>query len=62
MDRRQQLQYLDSQYRGSQRFVSGFGQLLYDYMDELGDKISLIEAYKKQDSDRIRTYNQRLYG
>jgi hypothetical protein len=42
--------------------VSGFGQLLYDYMDELGDKISLIEAYKKQDSDPICTYNQRLYG
>jgi hypothetical protein len=28
----------------------------------LGDKISLIEAYKKQDSDPICTYNQRLYG
>lgn len=62
LGRRQELQHLDGQYRGSQQFVSGFGQLLYDYIDELGDKIALIEAYKKQDADLIRTYNERLYG
>lgn len=59
---KQSLKHISAQYRGAQQLVSPFGQMLYDYMDELLDKIHLIEAYKKQDSDAIRTYNERLYG
>lgn len=62
LSRKHDLQQLSDQYRGAQHFVSPFGHMLYDYMDELSDRIGLIEAYKKQDPDRIRTYNERLYG
>ena len=60
--RRQALRMIETEYRGKRRFVSPFGQMLYDYMDEIGHKISLIEAYKKQDPDAIRVGNELLYG
>ncbi len=62
LSRKHDLQKLSDTYRGAQQFVSPFGQMMYDYMDELSDKVELISAYKKQDSDRIRIYNERLYG
>lgn len=41
---------------------SKFAILLEQKIQEQLDKIALIKAYKIQDMDRIRQYNQVLYG
>ncbi len=59
---RTQLKQLRDEYSGSRLLESRFAQLFYHKFDEVENKLNLIYAYKKQDYESIRTYNERLFG
>jgi hypothetical protein len=62
IQRREILQRLKDEYRSSVMLVSPFGQMLYDKMDELSTQLSLIQAYKDQNTVKIIEHNEYLYG
>lgn len=57
------LHKLQEKYFGNKRMIqSKFAILLEQKIQEQLDKIALIKAYKNQDLDNIKYYNQLLYG
>lgn len=61
-DLKEQIERLYTYHNGWTLLKSSFATLLYDKLAELNVKLSLLEAYKKQDLKKIAQYNRKFYG
>lgn len=57
----EELDDINNRYRQKDYFSSKISQLFYDKVDELHSKIQLLIAYKKQDINNIKLYNDLLF-
>jgi len=56
-----QLKRLRDEYSGSNELKSNFAKLFYDKITYIEDITELVSAYKKQNFDNIKKYNQILF-
>lgn len=56
------LQELKDRYKWKNAFRSPFADLLFEKLDETYDKVMLTQSYKEQNFEKIRYYNEKLFG
>ncbi len=59
---KEQLERLQEKYFGHNGLQSDFAKLFKEKIDELFKKLTLIQAYKKQDFSKILSSNKALFG
>lgn len=59
--RQSQLEKIQDAYTKN-AYTSAFAHLLYDKVEELETKIQLIKAYKEQNYEKIKEYNESYFG